>query len=101
MRQRHLKKKEILRKVLTCLLKISLWNGFSFCLCRNQPPSFSVSRLANAEGLFNINVKNVKGLQVVRLATLLKKDPRTGASEPAVRRCSTKQLCWSLFLNKV
>ena len=32
----------------------------------------------------------VKGLQTVRLATLLKRDPRTGVSESAVLRSSTK-----------
>ena len=32
----------------------------------------------------------VKGLQAVRLATLLKRDPRAGVSESAVRRCSIK-----------
>ena len=32
----------------------------------------------------------VKGLQVVRLAALLKRDPRTFDLEPAVRRSSTK-----------
>ena len=38
------------------------------------------------ESLSNI----VKCLQGVRLATLLKRDPRTGVSEPDVRRSSTK-----------
>ena len=37
----------------------------------------------------------VKCAQAVKLATLLKKDPRTGVSEPAVRRSSTKKV----FLN--
>ena len=32
----------------------------------------------------------VKDLQAVRFATLLKKDPRTGVSEPAVCKSSTK-----------
>ena len=32
----------------------------------------------------------VKGLQAVRLAALLKRDPRTGVSEPAVCRSSTE-----------
>ena len=36
-----------------------------------------------------------KGLQAVRLATLLKRNPRTGVLEPAVRKCSLKQV----FLN--
>ena len=31
-----------------------------------------------------------KGLQAIRLAALLKRDPSTGVSEPAVRRCCTK-----------
>ena len=39
----------------------------------------------------------VKGLQVVRLATLLKRDPRTGVSEPVVCRSSTKYV----FLNNL
>ena len=34
--------------------------------------------------------KTVKGLQVVRLATLLKRDARTGVSEPGICRSSTK-----------
>ena len=33
---------------------------------------------------------NVKDLQAIRFATLLKKDPRTGVSEPAVCKSSTK-----------
>ena len=37
----------------------------------------------------------VKGLQTVRLATLLKRDRRIGVSESAVLRSSTKQM----FLN--
>ena len=37
----------------------------------------------------------VKGLQTIRLATLLKRHPHTGVSEPAVCRSSTKQV----FLN--
>ena len=32
----------------------------------------------------------VKDFQAVRLATLLKRDPRTGVSEPVVFRSSTK-----------
>ena len=32
----------------------------------------------------------VKGLQAVRLATLLKRNPRTGVLEPAVRKCCLK-----------
>ena len=32
----------------------------------------------------------VKCVQAVRLATLLKRDPSTGFSEPAIRRSSTK-----------
>ena len=34
----------------------------------------------------------VKGLQAVRLPTLLKIDTLTGISEPAVRRCSAKKV---------
>ena len=34
----------------------------------------------------------VKGLYAVRLATLLKRNPRTSASEPAVRKYSLKQM---------
>ena len=37
----------------------------------------------------------IKELQAVRLATLLKRHPRSGISEPAVCRSSTKQV----FLN--
>ena len=37
----------------------------------------------------------VKGLRAVRLATLLKRNPRTGVLEPAVCKCSLKQM----FLN--
>ena len=32
----------------------------------------------------------IKGLQTVRLATSLKKNPRSGVLEPAVRKCSLK-----------
>ena len=32
----------------------------------------------------------VKGLQAITLATLLKRNPRTSALEPAVRTCSLK-----------
>ena len=32
----------------------------------------------------------VKCVQTIRLATLLKRDPRTGVSVPAIRRSSTK-----------
>ena len=35
---------------------------------------------------------NIKELQDVRLATLLKRHPRSGVSEPAVCRSSTKQV---------
>ena len=34
----------------------------------------------------------VKGLQSVMFATLLKRDPRTGVSEKAISRCSSKQV---------
>ena len=37
----------------------------------------------------------VKGFQAVRLATLLKRDPHTGASSPGICRSSAKYL----FLN--
>ena len=56
----------------------------------------------------------VKCFQAVMVATLLNGDPRTGVSEPAVRKSPAKQLflnnsqnsrgkhlCRSLFLNKV
>ena len=32
----------------------------------------------------------IKGLQAIRLATLLKRNPRTSVLEPAVRKCSLK-----------
>ena len=35
---------------------------------------------------------NVTGLQAVRLATLLKRDPATSVSEPAFSICSTKSV---------
>ena len=34
---------------------------------------------------------NVTGLQAAEIAPLLKRDPATGVSEPAVCRCPTKQ----------
>ena len=45
------------------------------------------------ESLSNI----IKGLPAIRLWTLLKRDPRTGVSEPALCRSSTK----SVFLNNL
>ena len=34
----------------------------------------------------------VKGFQAIRLATLLKRNPRTGVLEPTVPMCSLKQM---------
>ena len=41
----------------------------------------------------------IKVLRTIRLATLLKRNPHTRVSEPAVRRCSTKQMLLKNFKN--
>ena len=55
----------------------------------------------------------VKGLQAIRLATLLKRNTGTSVLEPAIRKCSLKQVflnnsqnsqentCVGVFFNKV
>ena len=47
------------------------------------------------ESLSNI----VKCLRAVRLVTLLKKKTRTGVLEPAVRKCSLKQMLFNNLEN--
>ena len=55
-------------------------------LQKSFPESFSESEIPVVGSFSNI----VKGLQGVRLATLLKRDSLTDVSESAVRRCSTE-----------
>ena len=47
--EKHLKKKEILRKGSASLLKFHTGKVFSVCLCK---PAFSVSRISIPGGLF-------------------------------------------------
>ena len=56
-------------------------------LCKKAFPKISQNSQGNICARVSTTVKN---LQAVMLATLSKRGPRTGVSEQAVRRCSTK-----------
>ena len=54
------------------------------CYAKNFPKNLIYREIPVLEFLSN----TVKDLQAVRVATLLKRDPRTGVSEPAVHTYS-------------
>ena len=60
--------------------------GVSCEFCKISKNTFSHRTPPVAASVSN----TVQCVQVVRLATLLKRDPSTGVSEPAIRRSSTK-----------
>ena len=60
--------------------------GVSFEFCKISKNTFSYRTPPLAASASN----TVKCVQALKLATLLKRDPRIGVSEPAVRRSSTK-----------
>ena len=59
---------------------------FSGEFCEISKNTFSYGTPPGAASVSN----TVKCVQAVRLATLLKRDPSTGVSKPAIRRSSTK-----------
>ena len=61
-------------------------------LQKNFPKNFAKF----TENCATVISNTVKGLQAVRPATLLKRDPCTVVSEPVVRRCP-KNRCSSIF----
>ena len=63
---------KVARRCSTEKLSLKLHN-----ICRKIPVLESLSN-------------TVKGLQAIRLATLLKRNPRSSVLEPAVRKCSLK-----------
>ena len=63
MREKLLKKKEILRKGLASLLKISLWDSFQFLLVQIQAPAFSVNGASTSNRLFQ-TINELKRLWV-------------------------------------
>ena len=68
------------------LLKKRLWQGVSCEFCKISKNTFSYGTPPVAASAFNA----VKSVRPIKLATLLKRDPRTGVSELALRRSSTK-----------
>ena len=69
MLEKHLKKKEIFRNGPASFLKVSLWDSFSFWLCK---PGFSVSGTLTPNGLFKaINeLKRLMGYSKQLLLTI-------------------------------
>ena len=65
MREKLLKKKEILRKGLASLLKISLWASFQFLLVQIQAPAFSVNGASTLNRLF----QTINGLKRLWITT--------------------------------
>ena len=63
MREKLLNKKEILRKGLASLLKISLWDNFQFLLVQIQAPAFSINRASTLNRLFQ-TINELKRLWV-------------------------------------
>ena len=55
-------------------------------LKKSFPKNYTKSTVPVLESLSN----TVKGLQSIRLATLLKRNPRTGVLEPDVHKCFLK-----------
>ena len=59
-------------------------------MCSTKKFSFKLHKISRTIPVLESLSNTVKGLQAIRLATLLKRNPRTSVLEPAVRTCSFK-----------
>ena len=58
--------------------------------CSTKKLSLKLHKICRKMPMLEPLSKTVKSLQAIRLAALLKRNPRTSVLEPAVRKCSLK-----------